>query len=182
MGSPAENLKIAEELPQHVLYRSLVSLTQNGDNIERSLSVKALGALKDGNAVGVLIDCLIDSDPDVRCDAAEALAEIGDQSAAAALIGNLRDDPDPEAKLVYIKSLHRLGCGKAMPILLILAAGRGEDHGIVWESDYSHWDDWLDIQLAAITALGDLADDTAADTIRQAILDPEGQNLWAAGL
>lgn len=181
MGVPAERLKGSEKLPHDMLYRSLVSLAQDGDDTERSLSVKALGTLKDGDAVGVLIGCLTDPDPDIRCDAAEALACIGDKSAAGALTGNLREDPDPEAKLVYIKSLHSLGCREAMPVLSILATGRGEDHGIAWEGDYSHWDDWLDIQLAAINALGDVGDDTAAGTIRQAILDPDGQDLWAAG-
>ena len=167
----------AEDLLVTVLRR----IATKGADTERCLAIRILGFVKHDDAAEILIEGLLDSDPDVRCDAATSLANHGASSVTDALLESLRNDPDSDVKLACVEALHALGSDAAVPLLSILVTGRGDEQGIVWDDDYTLWDDWLDIQIAAIKALGDLNNQNAVNSIYSAVIDPEGQDLWSAG-
>ncbi|NNJ77066.1 MAG: hypothetical protein HKP56_18130 [Anderseniella sp.] len=160
------------------LARALAEIVATGNNAERCLAVQGLGHLADPVAVETLIASLGDPDPDVRCDAADVLAKMDAQSACQRLLDNLREDPDTEAKTQYIKALQRLRADGCAELLSALVTGRGEDQQVAWDDDYSDWDDWLDVQLAAVEALGVLGASQAPAVIEVALNDPDGQDLW----
>jgi HEAT repeat protein len=160
------------------LAQALAAIVATGNNAERCLAVQGLGQIDLPVAVETLIVSLHDADPDVRCDAADALARLKAPSACRPLLDNLREDPDSEAKTQYIKSLQGLGADGCEYLLNVLAIGRGEEHGVSWDDAYSDWDDWLDVQLASVAALGVLGGHRAPDVIETALNDPDGQDLW----
>jgi HEAT repeat protein len=160
------------------LARALAEIVATGNNAERCLAVQGLGHLDDPVAVETLTASLRDSDPDVRCDAADALVKLNAGSACQRLLDNLREDPDTEAKTQYIKALQSLGADGCAELLSALVTGRGEEHQIAWDDAYSDWDDWLDVQLAAVEALGVLGASQAPAVIEVALNDPDGQDLW----
>lgn len=160
------------------LARALADIVVNGNNAERCLAVQGLGKLDHPTATDTLIASLRDADPDVRCDAAAALAGLNVSAACQPLTDNLREDPDSEAKTQYVKALQTLGADGCLDLLSALAVGRGEHHDIAWDEAYSDWDDWLDVQLAAVEALGVLGAEQAPAVIETALNDPEGQDLW----
>lgn len=162
---------------------TLARVLRDGEAHERCLVAEALGYIGGETALEALIAALRDEDPDVRADAAQALARIGDPRAVPPLLDNLKEDPVGEVKGLYVKALQALGGRQAVPLLTALTVGRGEEEGVAWDDEYSEWDDWLDVQCAAVEALGALASETSAgdavEAIRNALADPEGQDLWA---
>lgn len=161
----------------------LSAILEDGDDAERCLAVQALRHVPDSEATDLLIASLLDPDPDVRCDAATALAAIRDDRAAPALLANLRNDPVGDAKVLYVKALGAIGAGEAADLLRILVVGRGTETGIAWDEDIGDWDDWLDVQIAAIEMLGAVGDGPGTSmsiaAIRRALDDIDGQDLWA---
>lgn len=145
------------------------------------LRVKAIQSLRTIGASGsheVLIAALHDDDEDVRVDAADALGRLGNREAVAPLIENLVHDPCADVKLSAIGALHALDGRESAPILRQLVTGRGKD--VVWDEDevfVDEWDGWLDIQIAAIEALGAFGDAEAIEPIIAAMNDPEAQNI-----
>ena len=158
---------------------TLAQVLRQGSEPEQCLAAQALGASSE--SFDVLSDALMDPDPDVRFDVAEALATLGDKRAIPGLMDNLRDDPVGEIKVAYIKALARLGARDAAPMLASLVVGRSEAAGVCWDDEYSEWDDWLDVQIAAIEALATVGSASQVDMIKTAMTDPEGQDLWAMG-
>lgn len=156
----------------------LHSVVKTGNNSERCLAVQTLGMITSPVAISALTEALHDEDPDVRCDAAQGLANLNALPACSRLIDNLREDPDAEAKTAYIRALQSLRARECEELLQILAVGRNETRGIAWDGEYSDWDDWLDVQLAAVEALGVIGGDGSAAIIVTALNDPEGQDLW----
>ncbi len=153
----------------------------DGDDAQRCCAVRALGRIGDPAAVGRLIEALMDEDEDVRADAAEALGRIGDERAAAALIDTLLQDPSGDAKAYAIAALVRIGNADVVPVLRTLARERGET--VVWdEEEFLHggWDDWLDIQIKAIEALGVLGVAEAVPDLMVALDDEMGQDVSPA--
>ncbi len=172
--APAEDLT-----PLGCLQQALTE----GSEPERCLAAQGLGWFGGRNAAEALIDAVRDPDPDVRAEVALALARAGNGAATGPLLDNLRDDPVGEVKSVYISTLKTLGAREAFDLICSLVTGRGEDFEVQWEDDFSGWDDWLDVQLAAIESLGTIAPEpdreTAASRIVTALQDPDGQDLWA---
>jgi len=163
----------------------LREIVDGGDDLERCLSIGVAARIKGSEAREILIKCLHCADPDVRGDAGSALGYRHGAEASAALADNLKDDPCGENKVVYIQALQTLGASSAVKTLQVLVRGRGQDDGIFWDEDDGDWDDWLDVQRAAIKALGHLSKDEDADAsiavILDALADPDGQDLWAIG-
>lgn len=157
----------------------LAQVLRQGSEPEQCLAAQALGTSPE--SFDVLSDALMDPDPDVRFDVAEALATLGDKRAIPGLMDNLRDDPVGEIKVAYIKALARLGASEAAPMLASLVVGRGEEAGVCWDDEYSEWDDWLDVQIAAVEALAAVGSASHVDMVAKAMTDPEGQDLWAMG-
>ncbi len=166
------------------LSKKLRGILREKDEVEQCLAVQALGKLSDSASLDILLEHLHNPDEDVRCDVGNALCNIIDERAIDPLISNLIEDPVGEAKLVYVNALRAQGAIKAADILCSLVKGRDEKN-IAWEEDGFDWDDWLDVQIAAINALGDFAPNIdkqkAISAIVGAINDDDGQDLWSIG-
>ena len=161
---------------------SLSRVAREGVDVHRDLAIKALGRIGDRAAVPALIEALRDPDEDVRTDAAEALSALADPRAAGPLMESLLGDPCDDVKLNAIAALARLRDPKLTPWLIRLLKGRDEE--LVWDETEFHetgWDDWTDIQIKAIEALGELGAIEAVQDIAAAIDDEFGQDLTDAG-
>ncbi|MDP6344095.1 MAG: HEAT repeat domain-containing protein, partial [Alphaproteobacteria bacterium] len=119
---------------------------------------------------------------DVRTDAAAALGLLADPDTADRLMDNLLGDPCHEVKMAAIEALVALRHQPLVPWLRRLARSRDED--VVWDEDAFYqdgWDDWLDVQLAAIDGLAAFGAEEAVPDIEAAIGDEFGQDLTEYG-
>ncbi|MGR3512864.1 MAG: HEAT repeat domain-containing protein [Paracoccaceae bacterium] len=173
-------------MPPDTFTEAEFAATQDGLNrflmseneVLRSAAIRALPHLLDapGSARTLLVACLDEDDPDIRCDAMEALRPVATVEDADALRQSLARDPVREVKLAAIAALGRLRDEKSVPLLRALATSRAEDQ-VAWEDDTGDWDEWLDVQIAAIKALGDIGEDAAIDDLIDALFDAYGQNV-----
>lgn len=164
------------------VFETLCQITRDGMDIHRCIAARALGRMGDSAASETLIAALLDEDEDVRADAAAALVHIGDPAAEKQLLENFIGDPCRDVKLSAIDALANIGSTEVVPLLRRVV--RGRDTEIVWdEDDYfaSGWDDWTDIQVKAIRALGEIGDAEAASDVVAAITDEDGQDLDHVG-
>ncbi|MEM9629335.1 MAG: HEAT repeat domain-containing protein [Pseudomonadota bacterium] len=154
----------------------IVRYLREDDAVIRCAGAKALGALADRGAASALVDALLDEDPDVRTDAMEALITCAGPCDAAAILRSLEGDPVKEVKVLAIRAIARLEDRAAIPLIRRLAKDRAEDM-VAWEDDAGMWDDWLDVQIVAIEALGHLQASEAIDDLLEARTDEMGQEL-----
>lgn len=140
----------------------------------RCAAARALGALGDEDAAPALVDTLLDPDPDVRADAMAALVRCARPEDAPAIRRSLQGDPVGEVKTAAVRTLGRLKDEASTALLRALARDRCESE-VAWEE--GSWDDWLDVQVAAITALGDMGAESAVDDLIRARADEESQEL-----
>lgn len=169
----------SDDVQNHHTVDALSHILREGSEPEQCLAAQALGTRPE--SFDTLIEALREPDPDVRFDVADALAQLGDRRAIPMLMDNLREDPVGEIKVAYVKALTKLDAKDAAPLLNALVGNRGESVGVSWEDEYSEWDDWLDVQLAAIEALGTIGSAGDVDSLVAAIRDEHGQDLWAQG-
>lgn len=148
------------------------------NEVIRSAAIRALPKLMDvpDQARERLLEHLLDEDPDVRCDAMEALVTLAEPGDAAAIRQSLTGDPVREVKVFAIAALARLRDAEAVPVLRALAKSRAEKL-VTWEDDTGDWDEWLDVQIAAIDALGALGAVEAVDDLIDALFDEFGQTV-----
>ena len=140
----------------------------------RCAAARALGALGDENAAPALVQALLDPDPDVRADAMGALVRCARPEDAPAVRRSLEGDPVGDVKTAAVRTLARLGDAASTPLLRALARDRCEPE-VAWEE--GSWDDWLDVQVAAITALGDMGAEAAVEDLIRAREDEAAQEL-----
>ncbi len=119
---------------------------------------------------------LSDPDPDLRADAMDALARCARPEDAPAIRRSLAGDPVGEVKMAAIRALARLKDVSSVGLLRALARSRCEAE-VAWEELDGGWDDWLDVQVAAIEALGAIGADEAVDDLIEIREDEEGQDL-----
>ena len=158
---------------------SVETLTRHlvqGEDLVRCAAARALGALDDSTAAPALVDALLDEDPDVRADAMSALVTCARPEDADAVRRSLLGDPVKEVKEAAIAVLTHLRDRNSLPLLRSLAKDRSA-HDVAWEDGIGLWDDWLDVQVAAITALGTLQDEAAVEVLLEARGDELGQDL-----
>lgn len=158
--------------------RALRAVLRDGSDGERCLAARALGRIGDKRAVADLVAALRDPDPDLRGDAAEALRDLCDPRAAGRLLDNLIGDPDGTVKLAAIAALVKTDERRVIPWLRRMV--RARDLEVAWDDAALHaggWDDWLDIQVAAIAALAQLQAVEAVPDIIGALGDDDGQDL-----
>jgi len=156
----------------------LSDILGNGVDVHRCLAAQALGHIGDPAAVQPLIAALLDEDEDVRTDAAAALSDLADPRASQQLLENLVGDPCTEVKLAAIDALAKQQDDRVVPWLRRMVRARDED--VVWDEEEfysSGWDDWLDIQIKAVSALAALKADDAAADIAAAVRDTDGQDM-----
>ncbi len=159
--------------------QKLVEILKDGIDVHRCAAARALGQVSQSDTTAALVAALMDEDPDVRVDAATALGQVKDPKTARKLMDNLIGDPDSEVKKAVIPALVAMKFTPVLPILRLLAVSRGAEE-IAWDEGEFYetgWDNWADIQLAAIRGLGDLGDEEAVPHIMKALADEMGQDV-----
>ena len=146
------------------------------EDVIRCAAARALGALGGENAAAPLTEALMDPDPDLRADAMAALVRCARPEDAAVIRRSLEGDPVAEVKVAAIQALARLKDASSEELLRALARSRCEPE-IAWEELNGAWDEWLDVQVAAIEALGAIGADEAVDDLIDVRDDEEGQDL-----
>ena len=155
--------------------RTVESLCQwlvNGDEVDRCYAIQTLGVLGDTCVVPILAEYLHDEDIDVCIDTATALGNLGDPAAIPYLIESLNNDPDGEVCTAVVGALGQIGTQQIIPALLEVADARPEN--LVWGDG---WDDWWDMQLKAVEALGRMGVVQAIPILRNILLDEDGQDI-----
>ncbi|MCP3662129.1 MAG: hypothetical protein GY696_06475 [Gammaproteobacteria bacterium] len=158
--------------PQTQTIQALCELLEQGDEVDRCYSAKALSSFGDQSAIDALIPRLKDEDIDVCVDAAVALGSIGDTRAAPALIESLENEPNGEICSVVAEALGKIGDSSALAALRKIALERPEE--MEWEDD---WDMWWDVQLEAVKGLGIMEDTQAIETLTQILDSEEHQDI-----
>ena len=148
------------------------------NEVLRCAATRALATARadDTEAKKLLEALLLDPDPDVRSDAMAGFARLAGPEDAATLRRSLEGDPVREVKLAAIDALARLGDTASVPLLRALVLSRAEDR-VAWEDEGGDWDDWLDIQIAVIDALGRMDVQDAIKDMLAARDDEFGQTL-----
>lgn len=123
-----------------------------------------------------LLDKLMDPDPDIRTDALERLVDLARPEDAELLRASLEGDPVREAKVAAIHALSSLQDKGSVSLLRSLVHSRSENR-VAWEDEGGDWDDWLDVQVAAVTALGRMQVADAIEDFVTARNDEFGQNI-----
>ena len=149
---------------------------RDDDELLRCAAARALGAAADERAAPALVEALMDEDPDLRVDAMAALVGCARPEDAQAIRRSLMGDPVKEVKVFAVEALGRLVDSASVPLFCALAKDRCS-HDVAWEDEAGMWDDWLDVQLAVIRALGDMEVGEAIDTLLEARSDEMGQEL-----
>jgi len=164
-------------------FERLSNILESGVDIHRCAAAQALSQIAYPGTSAVFQKALLDEDEDVRADVVTGLAEIADPETGDAVLENLLGDPAPEVKLAAIGLLGDINHKDALPWLIKLITEQSEE--INWDdSDYytSGWDDFLDIQKAAIKAVGKMGAQEAVPEILKAMADEEGQDLTPVAL
>ncbi|MBE9555590.1 MAG: HEAT repeat domain-containing protein [Proteobacteria bacterium] len=168
--------------PPNRVSARLSEILREGVDIHRTLAAQALGAIGRRDGVPALLDALLDEDPDVRVDAATALGLVSDPSTAPKLMDNLIGDPDTGVKLAVLDALVAMRHEAVVPWLIRLLKGRDEE--MAWDEDAIYqdgWDDWVDMQVKAITGLAAFGVSKAVPDVIEAINDEFGQDLSETG-
>ena len=154
--------------------RAIAPHLRASEDLIRCAAARALGALGDEDAAPALVDALMDEDPDVRSDSMAALARCARPEDAAAIRRSLKSDPVGDVKIAAIQALCRLKDEASIALLQALAKDRCEAD-VAWE--HGSWDNWLDVQVATIDALGRMNAGGAVDDLIEARADEAGQEL-----
>ncbi|PYG33379.1 HEAT repeat domain-containing protein [Pelagimonas varians] len=157
---------------------TLLRHLETGNDVIRIGVVQALTAQAPGDdrARRVLLDALRDEDLDVRTDAMNALAVFALPEDADVIRESLVGDPVREVKQLAIQLLVDLKDEGSVSLFRALAKDRCEDQ-VAWEDEAGLWDEWLEIQVAVIRALGQLGGAELARDLLAARDDEFGQNL-----
>ncbi len=157
----------------------LSDILKDGIDVHRCAAARALGVLQGPQATRVLVEALLDEDPDVRTDAAIALADIRDPATAEKLMENFTGDPEGDVKKAALSALVAMKYTPIIPLLRALTVSRAEDQ-VAWDEDAfftDGWDCWDDIQLSAIRGLGAFENEGAVTDILTAMADELGQDV-----
>lgn len=122
------------------------------------------------------LKALMDPDPDLRSDAMEVLGHVVMPQDADVIRFSLAEDPVREVKVAAVGILATLKDRGAEELLRSLTLSRSEDL-VVWEDEDSDWEDWLDVQIAAIRALGNMQATHVIEDLLAARSDEFGQSL-----
>lgn len=169
------------DLP-HAVCSSLLKVLKEGADVQRCAAAKALGSLKHEDSVEPLIEALLDEDPDVRADVAEALARIKSPKANKQLLENFIGDPDTDVKRYALRALIDMRYGPVQEWLEKLL--REEDDEIQWDVvDFfdREWDDREDFRVLAIESIGLFKGADAIVDIKAVLENEFAQDMMEVG-
>lgn len=144
---------------QDAAINQLCLLLENGDEAQRCFSARAIAQAKTPVAEPQLNACLYHEDPDVVTDAATALAAIN-----AGNFASLKDvalnHPESDARIAALTAITQIYLQAneeqqqaTIALLTQIATGRDDSDQLGMSGD---WDDWWDLQLAAVNCLAKL--------------------------
>lgn len=169
------------DLP-HAVCASLIKVLKEGADVQRCAAAKALGSLKHEDSIEPLIEALLDEDPDVRADVAEALSRIKSPKANQQLLENFIGDPDTDVKRYALRALIDM---RYQPVLEWLEKLlREEEDEIQWDVvDFfdREWDDREDFRILAIENIGLFKGVEAVGDIKAVLENEFAQDMMEIG-
>ena len=173
---------MADGIDRDVVISSLREVLQRDNSLSRCCAIRGLARLnaKDTQSYKRLIDALLDPDPDVRVDAAEALGRLKVEAAVGPLLDNIEGDPEGDVRIAAIKALGEIRSDAAVERLI----------RCVEESGYPELDQLLDddgfsacweVQRGALEALGSIGDARATQPVIDLLRDEENEELQESG-
>jgi HEAT repeat protein len=139
----------------------LLAALHETDRIARDKALADVKGLDPGVSLGILTRMLKDQDPDLRCDAAEALLRI-DAMLAIDLVLPLLRDGDDSVRWYTCGLLHDFGDKRALASLVDLVLS----------------DPHCDVRSTAAYALGAIGDTTVLPALRQVVELDMGADSW----
>ncbi len=141
-------------------HQVLNHLLIQGDEADRCYAARAAGQAGIQSSRQALLNCLYHEDTDVCVDAADALGKLPPDDSTDDLVSHLitvvEQHPEGDAKAAAANALAKLDQPAALEAMLSWAKGNPTTNDFVEE-----WDDWWDIQLDAIQALGRIGHEDA---------------------
>ncbi|MDJ0955985.1 MAG: HEAT repeat domain-containing protein [Arenicellales bacterium] len=173
---------MADRIDRDMVISSLREVLDRDNSLSRCCAIRGLARLNasDAESHKLLIDALLDPDPDVRVDAAEALGQLKIKAAASPLLDNIEGDPEGDVRIAAIKALGKIRSDAAVDRLI----------RCVEESGYPELDQLLDddgfsacweVQRGALEALGRIGDDRATQPVIDLLKDEENEELQESG-
>ncbi len=156
----------------------LIELLATGDEAQRCYAARAIGMGKVTDAQSQLSECLYHQDPDVVVDSADALTAIGGGNYDS-LCDVAKHHPESDARISAMTAIAQQHIQHsdspnhidALTTLQGIALGRQNEDTWGMSSD---WDDWWDLQLAAVKLLSNYAIESNLVLFNELLtLDPE---------
>ena len=169
-------------IDREAIIRNLHRVMQRDNSLSRCCAIRGMARLgaKDDGSIRHFIDALLDPDPDVRTDAAEALGQIKAESAVEALLANVEGDPEGDVRIAAVRAVAEIGSNTAVDGLI----------RCIRESGYPELDQMVDddafgacweVQGGALRALGDIGDASAALPLMELLADEDNEEIHESG-
>ncbi len=163
--------------------RVMYGIFDRDNSLSRCCAVRALEkfACDDDETKRMLIELLLDEDPDVRMDAANALGTAKDENAVEPLVRNMEGDPDGEVRIQVVKALARIKSDKAVdPLIRCLEAeGYPELEGpAVDDLEFPHY---IAVHVETLNAIGAIGDPRAADAVIELVESEDYEDIQETG-
>lgn len=142
---------------------ALVTLLRHSDDRVRRSATNALLKLGTPNAFKGIYEAVSDSSPEVRMQAAVAMATRKDGRTSATLIRAIEDEGDADVQLAMIAALGRVATPEAVQKLVKMA----EPEGRLFRKKATN------VRVAAVQALGDAKTPAALTALKELIGDKE---------
>ena len=174
--------KYNSELDREAVILNLHRVMQRDNSLSRCCAIRGLARLgaNDVESIQRFTDALLDSDPDVRVDAAEALGQINAESAVAPLLANIEGDPEGDVRIAAVRAVAEIGSATAVDRLI----------RCIRESGYPELDQMVDddafgacweVQGGALRALGSIGDAGTAQPLMELLEDEDNEQLQESG-
>ena len=161
---------------------TLHEVLERDNSLSRCQAARALQHLKarDQESRARLIALLLDPEPDVRIDVADALGKLGIEDATEALIANLKNDPDGDVRIQSVTALAKIKSRRATDALVHCFANAGYPQ-LDYLCDDMEYNASIEVHGRALDALGEIGDPTAAGAVIELLRDETYEDLQESG-
>lgn len=161
---------------------TLHDVLERGNSLSRCQAARGLEHLeaRDQETRTRLIALLLDPEPDVRIDVADALGKLGFEDATEALIKNLKNDPDGDVRIQSVIALSRIKSGRAIDALVHCLSNAGYPH-LDQLFDDMEYNASNEVHSQALDALGEIGDPALAGPVIELLKDETYGDLQESG-
>lgn len=161
---------------------TLHEVLERGNSLSRCQAACGLEHLeaRDQETRSRLIALLLDPEPDVRIDVADALGKLGFEDATEALIENLKNDPDGDVRIQSVIALSRIKSGRAIDALVHCLGNAGYPH-LDQLFDDMEYNASNEVHSQALDALGEIGDPALAGPVIELLRDETYGDLQESG-